>query len=74
MFYYILVKKPCPPGFPQVKTIHSVYMVYWDPSESRVKGYSLERKIISEMRNKRSLYFNTSNWTTVYSGPGNYYF
>lgn len=49
-------------------------MVYWDPSESRVKGYSLERIIISEIRNKRSLNVNTSNWTTVYSGPGNTFF
>lgn len=72
MFYYILVKRPCPPGFPQVKTLQSVYMVYWDPSESRVKGYSLER--ISEMRNKRSLHPNPSNWTTVYSGPGSFNF
>lgn len=67
---FILVKRPCPPGFPQVKTLSSIYMVYWDPSESYVKGYSLERIVISEMRNKRSLNFNTTNWTTVYSGPG----
>jgi len=69
----ILVKKPCPPGFPQVnQTLPSVYMVYWDPSESRVKGYSLERIIIGEMRNKRSLNLHTNNWTTVYSGSRNY--
>lgn len=48
--------------------------MYWDPSESRVKSYSLERIIISEIRNKRSLNLNTSNWTTVYSGPRNYIF
>lgn len=51
-------------------------MVYWDPSESRVKGYSLERIIINEeineIRNKRSLIPITNNWTTVYSGPRNY--
>lgn len=71
-FHYTIVKRPCPPGFPQVnRTLPSVYMVYWYPSESRVKGYSLERIIISEVRNKRSLNLNTTNWITVYSGPGN---
>ncbi|XP_050056431.1 proto-oncogene tyrosine-protein kinase ROS isoform X5 [Aphis gossypii] len=69
------IKRPCPPGFPQVnQTLPSVYIVYWDPSESRVKSYSLERMIISEMRNKRSLNLNTTNWTTVYSGPQNHWF
>lgn len=69
------IKRPCPPGFPQVnQTLPSVYIVYWDPSESRVKSYSLERIIISEMRNRRSLNLNTTNWTTVYSGPQNHWF
>jgi len=69
------IKRPCPPGFPQVnQTLPSVYIVYWDPSESRVKSYSLERMIISEIRNKRSLNLNTTNWTTVYSGPQNHWF
>lgn len=73
--YYILGKKPCPPGSPQVnQTLPSVYIVYWLPSESRVKSYSLERIIIREIRNKRSLNFNTNNWTTVYNGPRNYIF
>lgn len=73
MFCYILDKRPSPPGFPLVNhSLPSVYMVYWDASESRVKSYSLERIIISEMRNKRSLNLNTTNWTTVYSGPRNY--
>lgn len=68
-----LDKKPCPPGFPQVnQTLPSVYMVYWEKSESRVKSYSLERLIITEIRNKRSLNLNTTNWTTVYNGPGIY--
>lgn len=69
---YISDKKPCPPGFPQVnRTLPSVYMVYWNPSESFVKSYSLERIIISELRNKRSLNRSATNWTTVYSGPRN---
>lgn len=69
---FILVKKPSPPGFPQVyQKSPSVYMVYWDPSESPVKSYSLERITISEIRNKRSLNLNTTNWTIVYSGSSN---
>lgn len=68
------MKKPCPPGFPQIdRTLPFVYKVYWDSSESLIKSYSLERIIISDMRNKRSLHLNLTNWTTVYSGPGNYY-
>jgi hypothetical protein len=49
-------------------------MVYWEKSESRVKSYSLERLIITEIRNKRSLNLNITNWTTVYNGPGIYIF
>ncbi|XP_025412408.1 proto-oncogene tyrosine-protein kinase ROS isoform X3 [Sipha flava] len=68
-------KKPCPPGFPQVnQTLPSVYMVYWEKSESRVKSYSLERLIITEIRNKRSLNLNITNWTTVYNGPESHWY